>query len=87
MRICEFDSGSRRSYEAEGEHNYKDFTDEIRRLYPVESSGKHFRDVVYIYKKYGKVKAPGNNNRFFDTMVKCEKSDPNGRVYSRVVML
>lgn len=87
MLIYEFYSGTRWSFETKGEHSHKEFTDEIRRLFPIESSGKYFGDVRHTHKKFGKVKAPGNNNRFFDTMVKCEKSDPNGRIYSRVVML
>ena len=86
MIIYEFYSGSRWSYEAQGKFSYKEFTDKIRELFPIESVGKHFGDVIYIHKKFG-LRPMGDNGSFCNSLFKCSKSDAGSSIYSRVVIL
>lgn len=89
MQIYEFSnpSGTGWSFQTEGEFSYEDFVNEIRKQYPIETSGRHFQDVFHYCMKFGQIKAPGDNNRFINTMVKCDRNSHGSKIYSRVAML
>lgn len=88
MRVYEYYTGTRWGFEAKGEFSFDEFTKEIKKLFPIQTAGKNFGDVVHRYKKFGEVViGDDDNKRVVNTMVKSDRSDPEANVYSWVVML